>query len=63
MWTHDPVGYAEANYDKALSHLENGTPFENTNLPPGYKYEEWTIEEEMEKEKAGIMTDIGGDWS
>ncbi|KAJ5082899.1 hypothetical protein N7532_011942 [Penicillium argentinense] len=34
-WKHDPEKYAIDNYGKALEHLNNGAPFQNTNLPRG----------------------------
>ncbi|KAI3322486.1 FAD/NAD(P)-binding domain-containing protein [Xylariaceae sp. AK1471] len=41
---------AMPDYEKAERHILEGTPFQNTNLPPGYTYEPWTIAGEMEKE-------------
>lgn len=62
IWSHDAEAYAYANYKKALDHLINGTPFENTNVPPGYVYKPWTIEElEVQKNKGRI--ELQGDWS
>jgi hypothetical protein len=44
LWKHDPERYAIDNYGKALEHLNNGAPFQNTNLPRGYVHKPWTIE-------------------
>ena len=63
LWQHDPSAYATENYEAALAHLESGAPFENTNLPPGYTYEPWTIKEQLAREEQGIMTVMEGDWS
>ena len=65
IWSHNPVEYAVKNYRSALESVEKGMPFENTNLPPGYKYEPWTIASETEKESMGQMTTLRntGDWS
>ncbi|OTB08689.1 hypothetical protein M426DRAFT_159593 [Hypoxylon sp. CI-4A] len=67
LWTHNPEKYATENFAKARDHLEKGTPFENTNLPLGHKWSDWTMEEEFAKQKAGIVTkeelNRNGDWS
>jgi hypothetical protein len=42
---HDPEKYTHDNYHKAAEHLLTGAPFENTNIPPGYKYKPWTVRE------------------
>ncbi|KAI1856413.1 hypothetical protein JX265_011660 [Neoarthrinium moseri] len=65
LWTHNAERYATDNFHRAKDHLEIGTPFSNTNLPPGHKPESWTLTEQMEKEKAGLVEDLtsNGDWS
>ncbi|KAI8961357.1 FAD/NAD(P)-binding domain-containing protein [Daldinia sp. FL1419] len=67
LWAHNPEKYATENFSKAIAHLRTGSPFENTNLPPGHKWSNWTVEEEMTKQKAGILTMLelksNGDWS
>ncbi|KAJ5399673.1 hypothetical protein N7465_010162 [Penicillium sp. CMV-2018d] len=66
LWTHNAEKYAAANFDAARENLEFGRPFQNTNLPPGHKFEHWTMEGELEKEKTGVFTqDLrnNGDWS
>ncbi|KAI0889816.1 FAD/NAD(P)-binding domain-containing protein [Annulohypoxylon maeteangense] len=66
LWGHNPEKYATENFAKARSHLENGSPFENTNLPLGHKWSDWTMEDELAKHKAGINTEEllknNGDW-
>ncbi|RAH55757.1 monooxygenase [Aspergillus piperis CBS 112811] len=54
IWTHNPEQYATTEFYRARSCLESGAEFHNTNLPPGYVWTPWTIEEEMAKEKAGV---------
>ena len=56
LWGHNPEKYATENFAKAQAHLESGSPFENTNLPPGHKWSDWTMESELAKQKAGIDT-------
>ncbi|KAI1475009.1 hypothetical protein K445DRAFT_321711 [Daldinia sp. EC12] len=67
LWAHDPEKYASENFRKAYAHLETGSPFENTNLPLGHKWSDWTVEEELAKQKAGVLTMLelksNGDWS
>lgn len=62
IWNHDAEGYACENYEKALNHLVNGAPFENTNVPLGYVYSSWTIEELEVQQKRGRI-ELDGDWS
>lgn len=65
IWSHNPVQYARENYAKAMAAVINGTAFENTNLPPGFVYKPWTIEDELSREKKGLKTELydTGDWS
>ncbi|KAJ5617337.1 monooxygenase [Penicillium hordei] len=66
LWTHNSEAYAAENFDKARAHLESGAPFQNTNLPVGHQFEDWTLEDEVEKEKRGIVVPdlkLNGDWS
>lgn len=67
VWTHNPERYATDNFAQALAHLETGSPFEHTNIPPGFKWEPgWTMDKELENEKLGIKTENlkrNGDWS
>ncbi|KAI0842238.1 FAD/NAD(P)-binding domain-containing protein [Hypoxylon sp. FL0890] len=67
LWAHNPEKYATENFTKAREHLEKGKLFENTNLPPGHKWSDWTMEDEFSRQKAGILTThelkINGDWS
>jgi len=60
---HDAEIYAYDNYGKALFHILTGTPFQNTNIPPGYTYNPWNIEEIMSKIDSGEVLRFDGDWS
>ncbi|KAI2463289.1 hypothetical protein F4781DRAFT_417159 [Annulohypoxylon bovei var. microspora] len=64
VWGHNAEKYVVDNFRQAREHIETGAPFENTNLPPGYKPEPWTLEGEVEKEKNGDVFDprSNGDW-
>ncbi|XXH00944.1 hypothetical protein Hte_007295 [Hypoxylon texense] len=55
IWAHDPVQYAIDNYAAAEAHITKGSPFENTNGPPGVPYEPWDIASEMEKERLSLQ--------
>jgi 2-polyprenyl-6-methoxyphenol hydroxylase-like FAD-dependent oxidoreductase len=63
MRNHDPEQYAYDMYDAAASHLVSGTPFANTNFPPGYKYKPWTIQELLAASERGERLHLEGDWS
>lgn len=58
VWDHDPERYATDNYEAVLGSLKKGEPFENTNVPPGHKYEPWTLESEMARMAAGIPSKL-----
>ena len=59
---HDPEAYAHQRYDEALDHLKHGTPFQNTNTPPGSKYTPWTIDGLLAAAERGEETVLDGDW-
>ncbi|KAI1462168.1 hypothetical protein F4805DRAFT_475330 [Annulohypoxylon moriforme] len=65
VWTHNPEKYAAENFVKAQAHLETGAHFDHTNLPIGFKWAPWSMQEEIEKQEKGIVTDLksNGDWS
>ena len=60
---HDPEEYAVQNYDEALAHIMSGTPFRNTNTPPGLEYRPWTINGLLEAQRKGEPTVLDGNWS
>ena len=39
---HDPEQYVYDDYGSCASHIISAAPFENTNMPPGYRYKSWT---------------------
>lgn len=49
----------------AVKAVSEGSAFENTNVPVGFKYTPWTIEEELERERRGLKSQLRetGDWS
>lgn len=60
---HDPEQYAYDNWQACMSHIVRGTPFQNSNLPPGYTYKPWTMDELMEAAtEDGQMPTDPGDW-
>ena len=61
---HDPEAYVYDNYHKCLNHLISGAPFSNTNIPPGFTYEPWTIDELLKAaDDEDRETVDPGDWS
>ena len=64
VWAHDPEQYASKNYIACLANVKDGTPFENTNLPPGHVYQEWSLASEKKRMEAGIYSNLkqNGDW-
>ena len=60
--THNPEEYADQLYDEVLSHLKHGTPFQNTNIPPGLMYKPWTIDSLLLASERGEETILDGDW-
>ncbi|PSN64201.1 FAD/NAD(P)-binding domain-containing protein [Corynespora cassiicola Philippines] len=63
MTTHNAEQYAYDNYVACASHIKNGTPFENSNGVPGYKYKPWTVEELMEASDRGEPVHDEGLWN
>lgn len=59
---HDPEKYTHDNYHKAAEHLLTGAPFENTNIPPGYKYKPWTVRELLAASDHGEVVEDEGVW-
>ncbi|KAJ5809706.1 uncharacterized protein N7503_001924 [Penicillium pulvis] len=62
IWQHDPEQYAIANYSKALANLDIGSPFDNTNIPAGYVYQPWTIDELLKSMEVGEEIVLKGNW-
>lgn len=63
-WSHNPEQYASKNYAACLANVKDGTPFENTNLPAGHLYQEWSLSSEQKRIEAGILSNLkqNGDW-
>ncbi|KAK7943969.1 uncharacterized protein PG986_013082 [Apiospora aurea] len=63
LWGHDPEKYVQENFPEALDHLQKGTPLRNTNIPPGYVHEEWSVDELRARVERNEPLNLGGDWS
>ncbi|KAI1848521.1 hypothetical protein JX265_013804 [Neoarthrinium moseri] len=63
MWRHDPESYPYNNYSRALDHLQNGAPFQNTNTPPGHTHEPWSVDYLMGRVEQGLPVEFDGGWS
>jgi hypothetical protein len=63
IWIHDAEEYAYNNYGAALRHLLTGSAFQNTNIPPGYTYKPWSVDEMLEMQESGKPIVLPGDWS
>lgn len=63
IWKHDPEEYVYGNFTQALDHLQNGTPFQNTNIPPGYVHKSWSVDQVMADIEEGKPVELEGDWS
>jgi len=50
------------NWQACLNHLVSGSPFQNTNLPPGYTYKPWTMAEVMQMSEKEQQTSDPGEW-
>ena len=62
IWQHDPESYAEANYEEALTQLQSGKSFQNTNTPPRHVYKAWTIDELLDIKESGGQIELDGEW-
>ncbi|KAG7448145.1 maackiain detoxification [Guyanagaster necrorhizus] len=60
---HDSEKYAYDNYAACAKHITEGTPFANTNTPPGYTYEPWTVEDLLKAAREKTDVQDAGDWS
>lgn len=63
LFDHDPEEYVEENFESALAHLRDGTPFRNTNRPTKVDYRPWTIDGLVDALDKGVPTILDGDWS
>ncbi|KAJ4354276.1 uncharacterized protein N0V89_006010 [Didymosphaeria variabile] len=60
--THNAEKYAYDNYASCVEHLQHGTPFKNTNIPPGYTYKPWTVKELLRASELGLPDEDEGQW-
>jgi hypothetical protein len=59
LHNHDAEAYVHEKWESCKVALETGRGFTNTNLPPGYTYQPWTIDEML----AGNNLIDEGDWT
>lgn len=59
---HDPESYARERYGDALNHLQNDTPYQNTNAVPGMIYEPWTIDTLLTTDTENKPAVLKGNW-
>ena len=55
---HDAENYAVQNYKACAEHLTKGTPFRNTNTPPGQDYVPWKISSLIEEAERNRQKDL-----
>jgi hypothetical protein len=60
---HDPEQYAYEMYGKCANHILSGSPFENTNYPPGHTFKLWTVQEMHDVAARGENIVDDGEWS
>jgi len=63
IWSHDAEVYARKNYGQLVESLAKGKEWKNTNVPRGYVYKPWTIDEILELQSQGKTIVLEGDWS
>ena len=65
LFRHDPESYVEEKWVEATTYLADGGEFLNTNIPPGHKFEEWTIQDIQKQMAEGKRVEdlLDGDWS
>ena len=59
---HDPEQYGGDNWEACVKALATGSKVRNTNLPTGYEYKPWSIDELLGVDGAKTDQDEG-DWS
>lgn len=67
IWRHNPEIYAEQKWNDMSAYEEKigmgeDAVFQNTNIPPGYTWKPWTIEDLVEEGKHN-QVELEGDWS
>jgi hypothetical protein len=62
--SHDAEAYVYSKWSECVDHITGGcASFENTNIPPGYSYSPWTIDELLQLAEEERETVDPGDWS
>lgn len=72
IWRHNPELYTNERWEEVEAYVKDGglekesrgekSTFKNTNIPPGYEWKLWTIEEMMEEGKHSSV-ELQGDWT
>lgn len=63
IFEHQPEQYTYDNFHQAAGHLQHGTPFQSTNIPPGHTYQPWTVHGLLQQIKEGTPIHLDGDLS
>lgn len=59
---HDPEQYVLDNWEACLNSVVSGSEFTNSNTPPGYTYEPWTMADIMRPSEEGQLAADPGNW-
>lgn len=53
LYSGDAEKYSNEKFDEVMAHLKEGKPFKNTNVPPNYVPDDWSIKtmQELDKKK------------
>ncbi|RDW57041.1 hypothetical protein BP6252_13913 [Coleophoma cylindrospora] len=72
IWRHNPEAYAQERWDELHAYVTGGgleresrgeeSAFKNTNIPPGFQWSPWTLDDLVHKGKHGRVK-LEGDWS
>lgn len=63
IWDHDPEAYAVESWGKVVQSFVDGKEgWRNTNVPPGFEYRKWTLDDMLRLEKEGKDIEVVGDW-
>lgn len=58
----DAEKYVYNNWEKCVNSVLHGAAFKNTNIPPGYTFEDWSISELLAACRNGGSIEVEGDW-
>ncbi|RDW58500.1 hypothetical protein BP5796_12430 [Coleophoma crateriformis] len=72
IWRHNPEAYAQERWDEVHAYVTGGgveresrgeeSTFKNTNIPPGFQWSPWTLDDLVHKGKHARVK-LEGDWS